>query len=67
MFKKYKEPTDYSGCIYPAIILFMFSLYPAIWIIKSYNEARVYNKICHTNVTTWDAMWIELRVQDTPK
>lgn len=40
---------------------------PAIWIVKSYFEARAYNRLTGAHATTWDAMWVELRVQDSPK
>lgn len=37
-----------------------------IWIGQSHFEAKAYNNITGSNVSTWDAMFIELRVQDTP-
>lgn len=33
----------------------------------SYMEARTYNKLTGAHVTTWDAMWVDLRVQDKPQ
>ena len=39
---------------------------PAIWVLSSYNEAMVYNKLTGAHVTTWDAMWVELRIQEQP-
>lgn len=34
---------------------------------QSYFEAAAYNRATGSNVSTWDAMWIELRVQAGPK
>ena len=33
-----------------------------LWVVPSYFEARSYNKLTGSNVSTWDAMWVELRV-----
>jgi hypothetical protein len=33
----------------------------------AYMEARTYNKLTGAHVTTWDAMWVDLRVQDKPQ
>lgn len=27
------------------------------WVIASKTEARVYNKLTNSKITTWDAMW----------
>lgn len=35
-----------------------------VWIFSSAMEAQAYNSVTGANVSTWDAMWIELRVQD---
>ena len=40
---------------------------PASWVVKSYFEAQAYNRLTGAHATTWDAMWVELRVQDSPK
>ena len=39
----------------------------ALWAGQSYMEAQAYNHVTGKSVSTWDAMWIELRVQDQPK
>lgn len=41
-------------------------LCPGAWIFKSYMEAKVYTKVTGVKVSTWDAMWVELRVQTGP-
>ena len=35
--------------------------------LAPYFEAKTYNKLTGANATWWDAIWVELRVQDTPK
>lgn len=37
------------------------------WVVSSYFEARAYNRVTGEDVSTWDAMWVELRVQSGPK
>ncbi len=34
----------------------------AVWVFRSSMEADVYNRITTGDVTTWEAMWINLRV-----
>ncbi len=41
------------------IVLGMF-----LWITASYMEAQAFNRVTGKNVSTWDAMFIELRVQE---
>ncbi len=45
------------------ITLCVAFLVGVIW-VKSYNEAIVFNRLTHqsVDVTTWDAVWVELRV-----
>lgn len=53
------------GCsliLFLALIIFS----TGAWIFNSSMEASAYNKVTGNNVSTWDAMWIELRVQDAP-
>ena len=38
-----------------------------IWVISSWQEAQAYNRLTGAHATTWDAMWVELRVQSQPK
>lgn len=35
--------------------------------IQPVMESRTYNKLTGAKTTWWDAIWVELRVQDTPK
>jgi hypothetical protein len=36
------------------------------WVIQSHFEAAAFNRVTGKHVSTWDAMWIELRVQEGP-
>lgn len=57
-----------SDFIFASLGLFVvFAITVLIWIIGSSLEASSYNKLTGNNVSTWDAMWIELRVQDAPQ
>jgi hypothetical protein len=35
-----------------------------VWVFTSNMEAKAFNNATGKNVSTWDAMWIELRVQE---
>lgn len=42
----------------------VFVLLLGAWIGKSALEARAYERITGKHVSTWDAMFVELRVQE---
>jgi hypothetical protein len=51
-------------CVYFGIIAaVVFGLF-AVWVGSSYFEASAYRRLTGKSVTTWDAMWLELRVQE---
>lgn len=60
--KKDRELTAYI-----VILVFCFTIGLAWWVIGSKFEANAYNNITGKNVSTWDAMWIQLRVQEGAK
>lgn len=35
-----------------------------VWVFGSMMEAEAFNRATGKHVSTWDAMWIELRVQE---
>lgn len=35
--------------------------------VQASMESKTYNKLTGAHTTWWDAMWVELRVQDSPK
>lgn len=37
------------------------------WVFQSNREAAAYNNATGSHVSTWDAMWVELRVQGQAK
>lgn len=50
-----------------AMIAFAVTAFLGVWVVKSHFEARAYNRITGAHVSTWDAMWVELRVQEGAK
>lgn len=53
--------------VWPAVLVGVVILIICFWIFRSANEASVYNRLTGSSVTTWDAMWVELRVQAQPE
>jgi hypothetical protein len=54
-----------AGCsVITLIAIFIIGI--VIWIFESSMEAAAFNAATGNHVSTWDAMWIELRVQDAP-
>jgi hypothetical protein len=47
------------------IILALISI-PLILAGAAYMESSTYNKLTGAETTWWDALWVELRVQDNP-
>lgn len=47
--------------------LTMLAIWAGCWIASSYFEAQSFNRVTGKNVSTWDAMFIELRVQEAAK
>jgi hypothetical protein len=39
----------------------------AFWAFSSHMEASAYQRITGKHVSTWDAMWVDLRVQESPR
>jgi len=52
---------------YGCLIVLILGLAIGWWVFQSYMEAKAYNNATGETVSTWDAMWIELRVQASPK
>lgn len=50
-----------------AVCIGLLALCLASWIFSSYMEAKTYNEVTGAHVTTWQAMWVELKVQDQAK
>lgn len=45
-------------------VLCFLPLLMSFWIAYSYLEAKAFNSITNKNVTTWQAMFLELRIQE---
>jgi len=43
------------------VCILMFAL---IFYLKSQQEARAYERLTGVHVSAWDAMWLELRIQE---
>lgn len=48
-------------------VALLVGLWVGGWVIVSRFEARAYNHVTGKNVSTWDAMFLDLRVQAEPK
>ena len=53
-----------SGVLF---IIAMLLIVAGIQVSSAYFEARAFNRATGKNVSTWDAMFIELRLNDSPK
>ena len=61
---KTREPEDESGIHHAVwmilIVVVLLGLYLIAWVGMSHQEAAAYNRLTGANVSTWDAMWIQL-------
>lgn len=46
------------------IFLAVAAIGTGVWCVGSHFEAQVFNKLSGTAVSTWDAMWVQLRVTE---
>jgi hypothetical protein len=53
-----------SILIVAVVVLAMIVLTATVWVAGSHFEARAFNRVTGKDVTTWEAMFIELRVQE---
>ena len=47
-------------------MFWVLALVVTVWVGWSTNEAAAYNRLTGASVTTWDAMWLDLRVVSAP-
>ncbi len=52
------DRTVIALCVIALLLMMIFT-----WILPSSCEARAYNRLTDGNATTWDAMFVQLRVQ----
>ena len=65
--KNKKPPPGCELVIYLLIFVLTFGACVGFWVFSSSMEAAAYNRVTGKHVSTWDAMWIELRVQESVK
>ena len=49
-----------GACLVAAGLVLLVSL----WVLSSGAEARAFERVTGKHVSTWDAMWLDLRVQE---
>lgn len=64
--KETKETIGLFGLV-GGLLLLLGCLAMTPWVISSYFEATAFNHATGADVSTWDAMWIELRVEGKGK
>lgn len=42
----------------------VFAAFGAFSVFCAWNEARTYSRLTGANVTTWDALWVDFRIQE---
>ena len=57
--------SELMGGILAVVATIVFTIF-IIWFV-SYNEANAYRKYCDTPVTTWDAIFLDLRIDECKK
>lgn len=63
------KESEFWSSVHAGIIMMSSAVVLAImiWVLQSKFEAAAYNRLTGASVTTWDAMWVDLRVQSEPK
>ena len=55
---------DHPVKICVVLVALFFACMGVAWVFSSAMEAQAFNQITGKNVSTWTAMWIELRVME---
>jgi len=50
--------------MYAVGFILIMSVVIGSWVVSSHFEAKAFNSATGKKISTWDAMWIELRVQE---
>jgi hypothetical protein len=58
---------DAPGCIILAFLVGTILFLPTFFIGSSYMESKTFNRLTGANTTWFDALWVELRVQEAPR
>ena len=51
-----------SILVYVAIMSVFLTLTMGAWVVRSHFEAQTYSELTGKTVTTWQALWVDLRV-----
>lgn len=46
------------------VIITVLTIGVLLSLFSPYQEAKSYRKFCETEVTTWDALWLDLRIDE---
>lgn len=57
---------DYDGCSMVLCVLVLIAIV-ALAALQPLFESQAYNRLTGAQTTYWDALWLELRVQEAPK
>ena len=58
--------SNHEPCLTIVALLLIAVMSIVIWTFQSKMEANAYNRITGSDVTTWEAMWVQLRIEGTP-
>lgn len=61
MSRRFPEPRPWMFVAFAAA---MIGLMLASFVVGAYFEARTYERLTGREVSTWDALWVELRIDD---
>lgn len=56
-----KRRNESMGCSVVMCLGLLLAV-PIVWVGKSYQEARTFKRLTGREVSTWDAMFVELRI-----
>lgn len=60
-----RHTTDVVSALVTFVCIFAILL--GVWVFRSHMEAKAYNRVTGADVTTWEAMWVELRVDSAAR
>jgi hypothetical protein len=61
--KKYNNTDGHKVLFFTAF----FAVVILLTVLQPYFESKAYNRLTGAQTTYWDAVWLQLRVQDQPK
>jgi hypothetical protein len=58
---------DWSDLALPCVLVAALLFVPAVIIGGAHMESRTFNRLTGSHTTWFDALWVELRVQEAPR